>query len=77
MAARLAVRWTPRDRGRTSKLVVSIRISAGVHGVGAPLGKTWPRGAEGWFCRPVRRVASQSGKARAVFIDSWIVGLSV
>lgn len=32
---------------------------------------------EGWFRKPVRRVASQSGKASAIFIDSWVVGVNV
>lgn len=69
-AVRLAVRRTPRANGRISRLVVSIRISAGISGVGVPSGKRWPRDAEGWFRSPVRRVASHRGKARARFMDS-------
>lgn len=37
-AVRLAVRRTPRARGRMNRLVVSIRISAGIRGVGVPSG---------------------------------------
>lgn len=69
-AVRLAVRRTPRARGRMSRLVVSIRIRAGIRGVGVPSGSRWPREAEGWLRKPVRRVASHRGKARAMFIDS-------
>lgn len=67
---RFAVRRTPRARGRIRRLVVSIMIRAGIRGVGVPSGRRWPREAEGWFRRPVRSVANQSGKARAMFIDS-------
>ena len=74
---RFAVRRTPKAKGRISKLVVSIMISAGISGVGVPSGSRWPREIEGWFRNPVRRVASQSGKARAMFIDSWVVGVNV
>lgn len=76
-AVRLAVRRTPRARGRISRLVVSIMIRAGISGVGVPSGRRWPRDAEGWFRRPVSSVASHSGKARARFIDSWVVGVNV
>lgn len=76
-AVRLAVRRTPSASGRMSRLVVSIRIRAGISGVGVPSGRRWPREAEGWFRRPVRRVASHRGKARAKFIDSWVVGVNV
>lgn len=76
-AVRLAVRRTPRARGRIRRLVVSIIIRAGISGVGVPSGRRWPREAEGWFRRPVSRVASHSGRARAMFIDSWVVGVKV
>lgn len=46
-AVRLAVRRTPKASGRMSKLVVSIRIKAGISGVGVPSGRRWPREAEG------------------------------
>ena len=69
-AVRFAVRRTPRARGRISRLVVSIRIRAGIRGVGVPSGRRWPKDTVGWFRNPVRRVASQRGKARAMFIDS-------
>lgn len=32
---------------------------------------------EGWFRSPVRSVASHRGKAKAKFIDSWVVGVNV
>ena len=76
-AVRLAVRRTPRARGRISRLVVSIKISAGIRGVGVPSGNRWAKEADGWFRRPVSSVASHSGKARAMFIDSWVVGVNV
>lgn len=38
-AVRLAVRRTPRARGRISRLVVSIRMRAGIRGVGVPSGR--------------------------------------
>lgn len=46
-AVRLAVSRTPRANGRMSRLVVSIRIRAGISGVGVPSGSRWPREAEG------------------------------
>lgn len=76
-AVRLAVRRTPRARGRMSRLVVSIMIRAGIRGVGVPSGRRWPNEAEGWFRRPTSNVASQRGKASAMFIDSCVVGVNV
>ena len=76
-AVRFAVRRTPSASGRMSRLVVSIRIRAGISGVGVPSGSRCPREIEGWFRKPVRRVASQSGKASAMFIDSCVVGVKV
>lgn len=76
-AVRFAVRRTPRANGRMSRLVVSIKIKAGIRSVGVPSGKRCPREIEGWFRRPVSSVASQRGKARAMFIDSWVVGVNV
>ena len=76
-AVRLAVRRTPKASGRMSRLVVSIMIRAGIRGVGVPSGSKWPREAVGWLRKPVRRVASHRGKARARFIDSWVVGVKV
>lgn len=74
---RLAVRRTPRASGRMSRLVVSIRMRAGIKGVGVPSGRRWASVAEGWFRSPVRSVASHKGKARARFMDSWVVGVNV
>lgn len=76
-AVRLAVRRTPRANGRMSRLVVSIRMRAGISRVGVPSGRRWANEAEGWFRSPVRRVASHRGKARARFMDSWVVGVNV
>jgi len=76
-AARLVVRWTPRATGRMSRLIVLIGIRAGISGVGVPSGRRCPREIEGWFRKPVSREASQSGKASAMFIDSWVVGVNV
>lgn len=76
-AVRFAVRRTPRARGRMSRLVVSIMIKAGIKGVGVPSGRRWPSEAEGWFRRPVSNVASQRGKASAMFMDSCVVGVNV
>lgn len=76
-AVRFAVNRTPRASGRISRLVVSIMINAGISGVGVPSGSRWAREIEGWLRSPVSRVASQSGNARAMFIDSWVVGVKV
>lgn len=76
-AVRFAVKRTPRASGRMRRLVVSIRIRAGISGVGVPLGRRWPREAEGWFRKPISKVASHNGRARAIFIDSWVVGVKV
>lgn len=69
-AVRFAVRRTPRARGRIKRLMVSIMTRAGISGVGVPSGRRWPREGVGWFRRPVSRVASHSGRAKAMFIDS-------
>lgn len=76
-AVRFAVRRTPSASGRMSRLVVSIRMRAGISGVGVPSGRRCPSEADGWFRSPVRRVASHRGKARARFMDSWVVGVKV
>ena len=38
-AVRLAVKRTPRAKGRMRRLVVSIMIRAGINGVGVPSGR--------------------------------------
>lgn len=76
-AVRFAVRRTPSARGRISRLVVSIRMRAGISGVGVPSGRRCPSEMEGWFRSPVSSVASHSGRARARLIDSWVVGVKV
>lgn len=76
-AVRFAVSRTPSARGRISRLVVSIIIRAGIRGVGVPSGRRCPSEMVGWFRRPVSKVASHSGNASAMFIDSWVVGVKV
>lgn len=76
-AVKFAVRRTPRANGRMSRLVVSMRMRAGIRGVGVPSGRRWAREIDGWFRSPVRRVASQRGKASAMFMDNWVVGVNV
>lgn len=71
------MRRTPRASGRIRRLIVSITIRAGISGVGVPSGRRCPREVVGWFRRPVSSVASQSGNARAIFIESWVVGVNV
>lgn len=71
------MRRTPRASGRINRLVVSIKISAGIRGVGVPSGSKWAREADGLFRSPVSRVASQRGKAKAMLMDSWVVGVNV
>lgn len=72
-AVMLAVSRTPRATGRMSKLTVSIMIINGISGVGEPSGSMWASVVVGFFSIPVITVASQSGSAKAMFIDSWEV----
>lgn len=74
---RLAVSRTPRAKGRISKLIVSIIISTGTSSVGVPSGRRWARLSVGWFRNPTRTVASHSGTARPIFMDSCVVGVKV
>lgn len=74
---RLAVSRTPRAKGRINKLMVSMIISTGIRGVGVPSGSKWPRAMVGWFRIPIITVASQSGTARPMLRDSWVVGVKV
>lgn len=74
---RLAVSRTPSARGRIRRLIVSIMMRAGIRGVGVPSGRRCPSEIEGWFRKPVKRVASQRGNAKARFVDSWVVGVNV
>lgn len=76
-AVRLAVSRTPRARGRINRLIVSIIIRMGIRRVGVPSGRRCPRAAVGWFRRPIRTVASQSGNARPRLRDSCVVGVKV
>lgn len=57
------------------RLVVLIMINAGIGCVGVSTGARWPRKAESWSHRSVSRLASHSGRARAMFIDIWGEGV--
>lgn len=46
-AVRLAVRRTPRAKGRIKRLIVSIIIKTGIRRVGVPSGRRCPRAAVG------------------------------
>lgn len=76
-AVRLAVSRTPRAKGRINKLMVSIIIRMGTRGVGVPSGKRWPRVVVGWLSRPTIIVINQRGRAKAMFRESWVVGVKV
>ena len=69
-AVRLAVSRTASAIGRMSRLIVSIKIKIGIRGVGVPSGRRWASEEAGLFRRPISTVASHSGRARAMFIDS-------
>lgn len=73
----MAVRRTPSAIGRISKLTVSITTSIGINSVGVPSGRRWPSEAVGWFRKPTSTVINQVGKARAIFIESCVVGVKV
>lgn len=66
----LAVSRTPSERGRISRLIVSIIIINGINGVGEPSGSIWANMVDGFFIIPVIIVAIHSGIAMAIFIDS-------
>lgn len=69
-AVMLAVSRTPSARGRISRLIVSIMTINGTSGVGDPSGSMWASVIDGFFTIPVMTVASHSGMAMAMFIDS-------
>ena len=52
-------------------------IRTGIRGPGVPSGRRWPRATVGWLRIPISTVASHSGTARAMFKDSWVVGVKV
>lgn len=72
---RFTVKCTSRVTGGMCRLVVLIMINAVIGGVGVPSGVRWPREADSWLHRPVSRMTSHSGRARAMFIDSWGEGV--
>lgn len=74
---RLAVNRTPRANGRIKRLIVSMRMRAGIRGTGVPSGRRCPRAAVGFFRSPMMTVISQRGTASAIFRESWVVGVNV
>lgn len=76
-AVMLAVSRTPSATGRIRRLTVSIMIINGISGVGDPSGRRWASEIDGLIIRPNITVDSQRGMARAMFIDSWEVGVNV
>lgn len=74
---RLAVSRTPRANGRINKLMVSIIIKIGMRRVGVPSGRRWASAWVGWLRIPIITVASQSGTAKAMLRESWVVGVNV
>lgn len=73
----MAVSRTARATGRISKLMDSIIIRAGIRGAGEPSGRRCASAEFGCVFKPFNTVASQSGIARAMFIESWVVGVNV
>lgn len=73
----MAVSRTPRAIGRINKLMDSIMIRIGINKVGVPSGRRCAMDLVGCIRRPVSTVANQSGSARAIFMESWVVGVNV
>ena len=73
----MAVSRTPRAIGRINKLIDSIIIRAGINKVGVPSGNRCAMDLVGCVRRPINTVANQSGSARAIFTESWVVGVNV
>lgn len=73
----LAVSRTPSAIGRINKLIVSIKIINGIRGVGEPSGNMWANVDDVLVVKPVITVAIHIGIAKAMFIDSWEVGVNV
>lgn len=74
---RLAVSRTPNARGRINKLIVSMIMRTGIRGVGVPSGRRCARASLVFFPMPMTTVASQNGTAKAMFMESWVVGVKV
>lgn len=73
----MAVNRTARAIGRISRLIVSIVIKIGISKIGVPMGSKWLSAVVGLLRKPISTVASQRGKARARFSESWVVGVKV
>lgn len=76
-AVRLAVSRTPNASGRINRLIVSIRIRAGISGVGVPSGRKCARECVSWLRRPTRTVVNQRGIAKPRLMESCVVGVKV
>lgn len=74
-AVMLAVNRTASATGWMNKLIVSIMTSIGTSGVGVPWGKKWANDILGLFRKPMRTVASHSGIAMPIFMESCVVGV--
>ena len=49
----------------------------GIKRVGVPSGRRWPNEIVGWFSIPINTVVSHSGRAKAMFRESCVVGVNV
>ena len=76
-AVKLAVSRTPRAIGRINRLIDSMIMRVGINKAGVPSGNRCAMDLVGCVRRPVNTVASQSGSARAMFTESWVVGVNV
>lgn len=50
-------------------------MSIGTSGVGVPWGRKWANDTLGLFRKPMRTVASHSGIAIPIFMESCVVGV--
>ena len=73
----MAVSRTPRAIGRINRLINSIIMRVGINRVGVPSGRKCAIDLVGCVRRPVSTVPNQSGRARAIFTESWVVGVNV
>lgn len=59
------------------RLIDSIIIMIGIKRGGVPIGRKWAIDVEGWFRMPKITVANHRGTAKAMFMESWVVGVKV
>lgn len=74
-AVMLAVSRTARAKGWMKRLIVSMIISIGMRGVGVPCGRKWAKDTFGLLRKPIITVASHSGMAMPIFMESCVVGV--